>query len=38
MKKIMLFALLALSFMATASMASDNPVPDCSQGGCNWVR
>jgi hypothetical protein len=37
MKKIVLLALLALSFMATNALA-DNPVPDCSQGGCNWVR
>jgi hypothetical protein len=37
MKKIVFLALLALSFMSTVALA-DNPVPDCSNGGCNWVR
>ena len=40
MKKLVLLAMLAISLFATAAtvMASDNPVPDCSGGMCDWLR
>ena len=37
MKKIVLLAMMALSFLAMTASA-DNPFPDCSTGGCDWVR
>jgi hypothetical protein len=37
MKKMAFLLMLALSFLATGALA-DNPTPDCSKGGCNWVR
>jgi hypothetical protein len=37
MKKLMLLAMLALSFLSVAAMA-DNPLPICTNGGCDWVR
>jgi hypothetical protein len=37
MKKIVILAMLALSFLATAALA-DNPTPDCSTGMCDWLR
>ncbi len=40
MKKLVILAVMAISFLATAAtvMASDNPVPDCSGGVCDWLR
>jgi hypothetical protein len=37
MKKLVMLAMLALSFMAVSAMA-DNPAPNCTNGGCDWVR
>lgn len=37
MKKIVLLAMFALSFLA-ATASADNPSPNCSNGGCQWVR
>lgn len=37
MKKLVLLAMLALSFLA-ATASADNPFPDCSGGVCQWVR
>jgi hypothetical protein len=40
MKKLVILAMFAISFLATTAtvMAGDNPFPDCSTGQCDWLR